>query len=515
MRSKIILRTRGQTIVLGVMTLLVLAVMMMLTFTLNQVVHEKIRIQSHSDSIAYSSAVIQARAFNSIVYSNRAIAAAVVVQMAIHAWMSTATATTVTLFSGAIAFMMIFVMELAQSFCPIVCFCAIHCEHAIEALVVMAKYFQKWNDYQDKVKGAESKFNTAVESTKKMVDDIHKAQNKVVDNAWSALESIPNTLKNINANRATVKGFAGANQKAFACALEGTEKDDQCDDNDRSKSSASDRSKVIQNTANSQRPMYEKTILMLDQHDDFKMNDSDFLKDIQNNEGNPMNFKFGAAYTGESAGMSSNSGAQSKNVGAGVMVLFFTTWHDGVGAMGLPVNVFSDENGGTHSPFGHDGTHDKFKGVQQEDVCGDDKNCFINFRATEDPKKDFGQPSNYAAVQYDTMHEKMSGGGRGKNAWMVTSNGTIELKTGQNSSAKVSLIPRKPGVVISKAKTYFHQLGNWQAPPNFFDPFWRAKLHPFSREEAKNKASEAGDSDGAENADSVPIEGGEEFKWAE
>ena len=102
--SPITLRTRGQTIVLGVLTLLMLALMMMLTFTLNQVVHEKIRIQSHSDAIAYSTAVIEARAFNSIVYSNRAIAAAVVAQMTVHAWMSTATATTATLFSGMTSF---------------------------------------------------------------------------------------------------------------------------------------------------------------------------------------------------------------------------------------------------------------------------------------------------------------------------------------------------------------------------------------------------------------------------
>jgi hypothetical protein len=52
--------------------------------------------------------------------------------------------------------------------------------------------------------------------------------------------------------------------------------------------------------------------------------------------------------------------------------------------------------------------------------------------------------------------------------------------------------------------------GNWQAPPNFFDPFWRAKLHPFmSREEARNAAQTAGDTDGANNAGKVPVEGAE------
>ena len=84
MPTHIIVRTRGQVMMLGVLTLLMLAVMMMLTFTVNTAVQEKIRLQSHSDSVAFSVAVIEARAFNSTVYSNRAIAAAVVAQMTVQ-----------------------------------------------------------------------------------------------------------------------------------------------------------------------------------------------------------------------------------------------------------------------------------------------------------------------------------------------------------------------------------------------------------------------------------------------
>lgn len=506
MRSKIIVRTRGQTIVLGVLTLLVLAVMMMLSFTLNNVVHEKIRIQSHSDAIAYSSAVIQARAFNSMVYSNRAIAAAVVAQMTVHAWMNTASATNATLFNAAIAFIMVAMLEFIEAgFCPWPCCNVTHCIHMIEAFVIMGKYFSKWSDYKQKVEDAEEKFNKAVGSIKEMVDDIHKKQKDVLDNAKSAIGSIPNTLNSTNAPRATVVGFADANQKEFACALEGSDFDDDCGDSNRSKASQSDRSKIMQNAANAMRPFYPQLLNIMDLHEDFKTG-SDFLKDIQNNEGNPVNMKFGSAFTGDSEGMFSDSGAQSKNVGANTLSAFFTSWRDGFGAMALPVKIFSDANGGTHGfPSGHSGNHDKFQGVQQEDVCGSEKNCFINFRALNDADKDFGQPTSLAAVKYDSMHEKMSGGGRDKNAWLVNDKGTIELETGGGTTAKVMLIPRKPGFVISKAKTYFHQIGDWKAPPNFFDPFWRAKLHFFSRQEAQDTASNAGDSDGSQNAGSSPL----------
>ena len=52
----------GQVMVLSCITMLMLAFMTMLSFTLTQTVHEKIRLQSHSDSMAYSMATVEARA---------------------------------------------------------------------------------------------------------------------------------------------------------------------------------------------------------------------------------------------------------------------------------------------------------------------------------------------------------------------------------------------------------------------------------------------------------------------
>jgi hypothetical protein len=316
MPTHVIVKTRGQTIMLGVLTLLTLAVMMMLTFTVNTAVHEKIRLQSHSDSVAYSVAVVEARAFNSMVYSNRAIAACVVSQMTVHAWMTTATATSSVLFSGAIAFVMIALEEFGQSFCPYPCFCAIHCVHMGFAFAVMAKYFQKWSDYNDKIKGAEDKFNKAVESIKKAVDDLHKNQLDVLDKAKDNISSVPDKLKGINIKNGENVDFASQNKTAFACALEGSKFDDDC--SDPSVAGKDVRSKIIQNTANAMRPMYDQMLMTMDNHDDFKMSGSDFLEDIQDvdgEKGNPMVMKFGSAYTGDSKSMFSSNSAESKNAG--------------------------------------------------------------------------------------------------------------------------------------------------------------------------------------------------------
>jgi hypothetical protein len=64
------------------------------------------------------------------------------------------------------------------------------------------------------------------------------------------------------------------------------------------------------------------------------------------------------------------------------------------------------------------------------------------------------------------------------------------------------------GYAVAKAKVYFHQLGSWTAPPNLFDPFWRAKLHFFSKSELTDAVKQAGDSDGASMlGDGAPAEG--------
>ncbi len=63
-------RTRvGQVIVLGAVTVLITVLMMMLSFSLTQAIHEKIRLQSHSDAMARTRwPTVEARAMNYFAY---------------------------------------------------------------------------------------------------------------------------------------------------------------------------------------------------------------------------------------------------------------------------------------------------------------------------------------------------------------------------------------------------------------------------------------------------------------
>ena len=63
---------------------------------------------------------------------------------------------------------------------------------------------------------------------------------------------------------------------------------------------------------------------------------------------------------------------------------------------------------------------------------------------------------------------------------------------------------------VAKGKTYFHQLGQngWEVPPNMFDPFWRAKLQPFIKDELKDVLMKAGDTQGVQVVSGGgPVEG--------
>ncbi len=42
-------------------------------------------------------------------------------------------------------------------------------------------------------------------------------------------------------------------------------------------------------------------------------------------------------------------------------------------------------------------------------------------------------------------------------------------------------VPWKQMLAASQGLAYYHRPGDWKEPPNFYNPFWRAKLHPFAR----------------------------------
>jgi hypothetical protein len=160
--------------------------------------------------------------------------------------------------------------------------------------------------------------------------------------------------------------------------------------------------------------------------------------------------------------------------------------------------------------FGGTGNHNQFKGVQQEEPCKDVA-CFVNFRATNDASKDFGMPSVYGGYTQDLNVRKLKTGDFSDDSpWAINDEKKVKI-TLADTEATVDYRARGNGFALAKAKVYFHQLGDWSVSPNFFDPFWRPKLHFFKRDEFKTVLERSGDVNGLLFFNqSAPVEGEEE-----
>lgn len=91
MRARRARRERGQVALLGVVVLVILAIGMYTSYNFSRTVYEKIALQNAADASAYSLATQSARSFNFIAFTNRATAARQLELLELHAEVSRAT----------------------------------------------------------------------------------------------------------------------------------------------------------------------------------------------------------------------------------------------------------------------------------------------------------------------------------------------------------------------------------------------------------------------------------------
>jgi len=465
--------------VLACFTMLLMALMLMLSFNLSNAIHEKIRIQSHADAQAYSVALIEARAYNTLAYTNRAIAAAFVAQTGLHAWLAIASEAVSIHQAFQISFFMVAGIELCICLCGCPYACQFpHCKDAFEAFKIAMKHGKKAKEIGNKIKQRESDFNDAVKGISMLVDGLHLEQIAVVGLAAKEIASVSSTaLKDLKNNNAPASSYAvaadAANVANFMCPLEGvpgggigTCKGDS--------STQEERGKIMQSVANGTRTeLTTKEGFLKDAvsamgsigFDFIPM--SSYLQDLQGNEGFHL-FAFDIA-AGMGPSFNEDPGKYQKlaKVGGSSSGFLGVQWRHGAGGWTLGSDAYSDDNSGKHKPGpAHQGQHGEFPGCV-------DKDCFVNFKSgTAD--SDFNQPSTYGAVSQDLSYTV-----NGQKPWEVNSSGVVNMKLGSAGDVNLKLKPRETGYAVSKGKTYFHQLDDWSVAPNMFDPFWRAKLHRF------------------------------------
>lgn len=475
--------TRGQVMVLSCVTMLLLALMLMLSFNLSNAIHEKIRIQAHADAQAYSVALIEARAYNTLAYSNRAIAAAFVAQIGLHAWLAIASQT-IAIHQGFYqSFIIVAVTEIG------VCIATrniTHCRDAWDAWKIAKKHRDKAEEVADKLKSAEPQFNEAVRGIGTMITTLHEEQKAVVASAMRQIESSGETLQKLNQVNAPASRYVAAvdavNVSNFLCPLEGVPGAGagSCGGTN---ATTEDRAKLMQSAANATRTQFtaeaDKIRAGLSINARF-LPMSPYLRGLQGNEGMHF-FSFDVmAGVGDRFSRDPTNYKAPTKVGGSTEGGLIVRWREGIGVATLRTDAYSDDSAGKHNPReGHEPEHNEFKG------CED---CFVSFKSGT-RGSDFNQPSSYGAVNQDLRWTS-----NGKKPWEITTTGQINVKLGPVGDINLAMVARDRGYAVSKGKTYFHQLGDWRVAPNLFDPFWRAKLHRFDdRSELTKAATLSGD----------------------
>lgn len=489
MRLRVLSRSRraerGQALVLGALSFLVLALMVMLSFNLSHALRKKVSLQQHSDALAYSLAVMEARALNYYAVSNRAIAASYVAMNTVHGYVAAASVTGEMMRAGQQNFEMIAIQEFLQCACHS---CYQHCLHGGEAQRIAKRYEQEGKIYDQKAKGLEGSFNTIQQGLDKMVDVLHTSQKQVHQRTREALRDGQaqglHQLAKVNAPGASAlpEEVGTLNQQEFDCAVDGL----PCD-NSVASSPAKARARVMTEVANASRPDWpaNRGISAYPSH----LNEK-FLKDLTKTipgEGltQPLNHK-GTARAAQTSGGMHGPGQVAGNEGAVITAdeegKLFSQWKHGMWSSSYDSKVWSDKDGGGHTTKkAHQGQH-RFEGVNVKDLtaCAGAGNCFMKFRANDDARRDWGQPRVYSYLTRSLRH----GDTDKRLAWELNDSASVTFENG-DSTGQLTLAADE-GAALSLALVYYHRFGEngWREAPNLFSPYWRAKLHPFTSEQA-------------------------------
>jgi hypothetical protein len=497
---------------LAALSLLLLALMVALSFNLSHALRGKTRLQQHSDALAYSMATIEARSLNYFAVSNRTIASSYVAMNSVHASMAAASVTP-DMFSAAESnFYQIAAMEALQCApCPSSGSACKHCPHVRQALRIARRFRQESQKQMSKVQSVEAKFSKTVKSLDMMMDSIHLSQRSVFAQTTEVLGSGSAhglaSLQKINAPKASSLNSAiGAlNTAEFACAIDGM----PCKIAGRpSDTPRKELAKMMSEIPNASRTEW---IANRGNPDVPRYLHPEFLKALMNSiqgEGfsKPQSHT-GTAKTVERRGRAAlHQGQAPDNTGQVISAdehgHLFSVWKHGFGRSSYEARIASDASGGEHTPRkAHTGQHDQFQGTFTQDLmsCAGKGHCFMQFRADPDPKKDFGQPPVYSYITQQLRAENAR-----QAPWQLNDSAQVKMKFGKVGDGTLELAAGE-GAGLSKALVYYHRLGDWREPPNLFNPFWRAKLHPFTREEAERVLGLAGNKDAARLATTTEL----------
>ena len=487
----------GQVLPLAAASLLVAALMVFISLNVAYAVHERIRLQNYVDTKAYAEAVEEARSFNYFAYTNRAIANAYVSMATLNAEMSEAAMVSGGELWLAIDFLIIALTELGEALASLAEWdfgdAAEHFEHMALAFVNMGEYFSKNNDYQDTVKKLDKPYQSAMDALSTHVGWLFKSEEEtaLALGAWLVLDTGVDALKSNGnlgtaaVNDTTASGLAlGAKTVLqYKSALNYSTNDTTKQEEINNVINAS-RSKFTWNRGGFGWRLVVDNLILLPAlktwYDDC---------DQDKNQIEPFYYIIpleGESGFGKLSIKDTNNNDQSVDSKDFALMPFFK-WHDGF-SLPFPIEgkMYTAKSGSDHSAIPgnpHDTDHNK---------DNFDTSRFMEFAISTTAKGSFargpyGQPYVYAAGSRDLSSNNDASV---RAPWEITNdvNG-IQVGVGGDvgklaladraDSPTTSGGTRGTGLAVSKAMTYYHRFGDWKEAPNFFNPYWRAKMESF------------------------------------
>jgi hypothetical protein len=550
-------RESGQALVLGALLLLVVAGTLLATLNLGNAVHERIRLQNAADAQAHALAVLEARAFNLFANSNRALASAYVSLVGVHAYHS-ATSYAVGLYDATLVAMGVAASaETAAACLSSGCTNARCLAHAAAIATAGTAFYSATRDRAERAAKLEGPFRSSVAAIEGMIDgqialqETMKAfvSDAVARGGGDALRSLAETNAPAAHFDDPVAGSLSA--RSFARAFEGNQQK---------------KAAILREIANGSR--WGGAGSGFDPDCNFLVNRGDLslfggagrlgcqaanialfaptLVDINKNikgcrpmarpgslYGGSMTTTFVPGYEGTA--LLGDRGASATELPAaptgrirkaqketailaadsgGVISFQCFEWP----GFSLPVysNELATEPGsgtGVHAGPGfqekevHSGTH-RYRGLTTR---------FMEFHPVSRPAGSQGslapgegidgQPVTYVIARQDLgLVARDDGSFSREQAWETNESGELGI-----GKARLGLAPAGEGVAVGKAMAYYHRPGAWKEGPNFWFPYWRAKLHPLSEEEARTLASAAGSEAGEAAAAAARAIGGPRY----
>ncbi len=501
---------RGQTLILGAVTLIVLALVVLITINVTVSVQQKIMVQNYADSKAYSMAVAEARALNYFAYTNRAIATSYVGMANVSAYMSEAAMLADLKMAASTAMGIISAEEYAQCFCccsPFGCApcCFSHCIDGFQANINSIGLLIDWvtGKMGQKLRKLDGPAHQTIENLHRHITVLNTSQQLVKANVMGLISM--NKLGKLKEGH--MLGAAGVTSDSVALAAVNLPKWNGLFFTEDEK-----KRRIMAETVNATRHDFAwnrdgSPAVQLGLFPFFMLNKTVRSQTIwMGEDGNwiisqlpdtgfaaggrtgvtdgffPMQVG-GVAVVSRDAPASSIKGGNINSFDYGILT---GQWKHGVGVGPLPMlAAVGPGEFATGQPTRHRadlGTIDMLNRPHQGSQHNTQMRMerFTEFKiGTDFP---YNQPYVYAGASTDSRVNEY--GLRGTNAYEVNNTGTVSFTGVGPTDGNLTLSNNRPTRAFSKAMVYYHRMGDWSDYPNLFNPYWRAKLHPVERGEA-------------------------------